>query len=84
MSVGSRVSIKAPGKCQDQLHFSPLSLLIPVGLCDFFFFMAGLKLCQRETCTIKTEMLKKAARNSFEARFQALSSRLKNFLFNVL
>lgn len=49
-----------------------------------FFFIAGLKLCQRETCTIKTEMLKKATRNSFEARFQALSSRLKNFLFNVL
>lgn len=64
--------------------FPPFSLLIPVGLCDFFFFVAGLKLCQRETCTIKTEMLKKATRNSFEARFQALSSRLKNFLFNVL
>lgn len=63
--------------------FLPFSLLIPVGLCDFFF-VAGLKLCQRETCTIKTEMLKKATRNSFEARFQALSSRLKNFLFNVL
>lgn len=87
-SVGSAVSIVAPGKCQDQLHApTPHVSFNPGGSLWFFFFffsVAGLKLYQRETCTLETEMLKKATRNSFEARIQALSSRLKNFLFNVL